>query len=133
MLATRAFVVMVRTPFLDWDPLSYTRSMPASLNQSATLSKPLFKAMLRGWPGWFVHRRKLGSPYHLRWAFALQRGLGEIRDLVSEEAVARWRKRLPRTLQAPPKDWDQREILNYFQVVHRLAGWSRFARRLPAG
>ena len=127
--ATAEQGVEARCPFLDWDLMSYVRSLPPPMLLTRGRSKGLLKSLLAGWPDWFVHRRKIGFAYNLRWAWRLS-GFSGLRELVDDTAVARFAGDLPAALHGPPHRWNSRDVFAAFPRVWRLACWSAFERRL---
>ena len=121
--------VEARCPFLDWDLVNYVRSVPPHIVLAGGRSKGLLKGLLEGWPAWFVHRRKIGFAYNLRWVWRLS-GFAGLRELVDESAVARFAGDLPTALHGPPRSWRSADIFAAFPRVWRLACWSGFERRL---
>ena len=109
--------------------MSYVRSVPPGLLLAGGRSKGLLKSLLAGWPDRFVHRRKIGFAYNLRWAWGAS-GFSGLRELVDEAAVARFADNLPAALHGPPHRWTSRAIFTAFPRVWRLACWSGFERRL---
>jgi asparagine synthase (glutamine-hydrolysing) len=129
--ATAEQAVEARCPFLDWDLMSYARTIPCEMLISQGRSKVLLKNMLSGWPSWFVHRRKVGFAYNLRWAWRAS-GFAGLRELVDEIAVHRFAAELPAELACDPARWTSRAIFRNFPLAWRLACWSGFERRLDA-
>ena len=127
--ATAEQGVEARCPLVDWDLLAYARRLPPQVLLLGGRPKGLLKSQLRGWPRWFVHRRKLGFAYHLRWAWSLSRFRG-LREHVSREAVETFDARLPPALRRAPGEWGTRDVLNHFSVAWKLLVWSRFLARM---
>jgi asparagine synthetase B (glutamine-hydrolysing) len=121
--------VEVRCPLLDWDLLSYTRTVRPELLFHGGRLKTLLKAQLPGWPYWFLNRPKIGFAYHLRWAWGLRRYAG-LREMVSTEAVEAFGADVPSRLRRDPRRWRSWDILRNFTAAWKLLVWSRFLRRL---
>jgi asparagine synthase (glutamine-hydrolysing) len=121
--------VELRCPLLDWDLLSYARSLGPDVLLHGDCVKALLKAQLRAWPRWFVHRRKLGFAYRLRWSWALRRYHG-LRELIAPEALEAFRAVLPKPLCCPPSQWRTWSIFKYFREAWMVLAWSCFLRRL---
>ena len=109
--------------------MSYVRSLPQEMMLRPGRSKGLLKVHLDHWPSSFVDRPKMGFGYNLRWAWAVQ-GLGGLRRLVDEGAVARFEAYLPTTLRGAPSAWRRRDLFRHFDLVTRLAAWSAWRRRV---
>jgi asparagine synthase (glutamine-hydrolysing) len=121
--------VEVRCPLVDWDLVAFVRSLPPEQLFYSGRPKSLLKAQLSGWPAWFVERRKLGFPYHLRWAWAIRRFAG-LRDMVAPESVAAFGEQVPNALRIQPRLWSSVAILKNFAAAWKLLTWSGFAGRL---
>jgi hypothetical protein len=114
---------------LDWDLVSFVRSLPPEYLFFDGQPKALLKAQLPDWPKSFVNRPKVGFAYNLRWAWGLRRFAG-LRELVTEEAVDQFAKELPTELRCSPRQWSSRVIFKNFSQVWKVLTWSRFAKRL---
>jgi glycosyltransferase involved in cell wall biosynthesis len=114
---------------LDWDLVSFVRSLPPEFLFFDGRPKALLKAQLPDWPQSFVDRPKVGFAYNLRWAWGLRRFAG-LRELVTEEAVDLFAKELPSELRRSPRQWSSRVIFKNFSQVWKVLTWSRFAKRL---
>ncbi|HKE57692.1 MAG TPA: asparagine synthase-related protein [Pyrinomonadaceae bacterium] len=121
--------VEARCPLLDWDLVSFVRSLPPEFLFFDGQPKALLKAQLPDWPKSFVNRPKVGFAYNLRWAWGLRRFAG-LRELVTAEAVDLFAKELPRELRGSPRRWSSRVIFQNFSQVWKVLTWSRFAKRL---
>jgi len=119
----------IRSPLLDWDLMAYVRSLPQSIHLAQEVPKHLLKAQLNHWPRSFVHRKKLGFSYYLRWHWWLNRFNG-LRELIEDEALETFEARLPDALKCPSDCWTSTTILNHFEAVWRLLTWSAFIRRV---
>jgi asparagine synthase (glutamine-hydrolysing) len=120
--------VEVRCPLLDWDLLTYARTIRPELLFHGGRMKALLKAQLPGWPRWFLERPKLGFAYHLRWAWGLRRYAG-LREMVAPEAVDAFGEMVPACLRRPPGQWRSWDVLRNFNAAWKLLVWSRFLRR----
>jgi asparagine synthase (glutamine-hydrolysing) len=120
--------VEIRSPLLDWDLLSYARSIPYPMLAVDDVLKPLLKRQLHGWPSWFVNRPKLGFTMNLRylWAFSNFSGL---RESIRMESLETFAPHLPDTLRMNPADWTNGAIFKNFPNVWKLLAWSRFLQR----
>ena len=118
-----------RAPFLDWDLVTYLRSLPAGYLLAGGKSKSLVHSYLAEFPSWFLNRPKIGFKIHLRWMLAASNFSG-MRDLVSNETVARFSKYLPQSLDKPAVQWRTRDIFNAFPLAWRLLAWSQYEKRL---
>ena len=121
--------VEARCPLVDFDLLAFARALPPEQLFFTGRPKALLKAQLQGWPAWFLERRKLGFPYHLRWAWGLSRFAG-LRELILPESIATFGDRVPEPLRGPPSQWSSRAILKNFPAAWKLLAWSRFLSRL---
>ena len=121
--------VEARCPLLDWDLVSFVRSLPPEYLFFDGRPKALLKAQLSDWPNSFIDRPKIGFAYNLRWAWGLRRFAG-LRELVTEEAVEVFAKGLPSELRRSPQHWSSLIIFKNFGLVWKVLAWSRFAERL---
>src|SRR5262249_2503665 len=78
---------------------------------------------------WFVHRRKIGFAYHLRWAWGLRRFAG-LREMVSEGAAEVFGPQVPVGLRRAPRRWRTWDIFRNFSAAWKLLAWGRFEQRL---
>jgi asparagine synthase (glutamine-hydrolysing) len=127
--ATAEQAVEMRCPLLDWDLVSYARSLPFEILCHGDKSKALLKAQLAGWPQWFLERPKLGFALNLRWLWGASNFSG-LRDPISAETVETFARWLPDPLRASAEEWRARDIFRNFQGAWRLLAWSRFLARL---
>jgi asparagine synthase (glutamine-hydrolysing) len=123
--------VEVRCPLLDWDLLAFARSLQPEVLFEDGRPKGLLKGLLAGWPRWFVHRKKTGFAYRLRWAWGLRRFAG-LRELIADEAAETFGADVPGCLRRPPRQWRSWDIFRNFEAAWKLLAWSRFAARLAA-
>jgi asparagine synthetase B (glutamine-hydrolysing) len=121
--------VELRCPLLDWDLLAHARSIGPDVLLHGERPKALLKAQLKTWPNWFVHRRKLGFAFRIRWSWGLRRYQG-LRELIEPEALETFGAAVPQSLRSPPRDWRTRDILKNFKEAWLLLAWSCFLRRL---
>lgn len=129
--ATAEQGVEARCPYLDWDLLSYVRSLPPEYVLLGNRSKGLLKNQLNTWPSWFVNRRKIGFAYSLRWAWGISDFNG-LREMIEMESVERFAEHLPAALRKKPSNWKTRDIFSNFVMSWKLAVWSAFLRRLTS-
>lgn len=123
--------VEVRCPLLDWDLIAFVRSLPFEYMSAGGRSKSLLLGQLKGWPRWFLNRKKVGFAYHLRWAWGMRRFAG-LRELVIDEAVVAFESQLAPGLRKAPKDWSSLIVFRQFASVWRLLAWSAFLKRFKA-
>ncbi len=121
---------IIRTPFTDWDVLSYARSMPFEFIFQPNRGKGPLKDQLEGWPAWFLERPKIGFAYQMRWAFLARGELGQLRGLVAREAVERFSSHLDPRLRGDPASWSTSAIFMGFESVLSLVEWTRLEREL---
>ena len=121
--------VEIRCPFLDWDLVSYARSLPFDILLHGGRTKALLKDYLLGWPRWFLERPKLGFAYNLRWHWGFSNYEG-LRDAIEKRAVNAFEPFLPASLRQAPARWKLTDIFQNFEAVWRLLSWSRFLVRL---
>jgi asparagine synthetase B (glutamine-hydrolysing) len=127
---TRTLGVLARTPFIDWDVMSYARSLPKHVLLQPGKTKAVLQEQLAGWPEPFLNRPKMGFPFRMRWATLARGELGAVAAQVSQAGVARFADRLPRSLGPDPARWGMADIFHNFDDILRLVGWSAFARGL---
>ena len=129
--ATAEQALEARCPLLDWDVQAFVRSLPRDIVFFGSTSKPLAKALLRGWPHSFLERTKAGFPFRLRglWSLSMYSGLSEAID---PHAVARFQAKLPAALRKPPESWSLFDIAQHFVMAYRLYVWSAFVAKLQA-
>lgn len=118
-----------RCPLLDWELISYVRSLSPEIMFFDGRPKALLKAQLAGWSTEFVNRPKMGFTYNLRWSWATTRFLG-LREMVSREALETFDELLPDTLKGGSDRWTTLAIFRNFPMVWKLMAWSRFIERL---
>jgi len=118
-----------RCPLLDWDLMTYVRSLKPEQLFYNNQPKALLKAELKDWPQSFVERPKMGFPYRLRWIWALK-GFSDFRDLITRDVVDAFEPMLPVELRKSPAQWKNMEILRNFAAAWKLLAWSRFQHRL---
>jgi asparagine synthetase B (glutamine-hydrolysing) len=121
--------VEIRCPLLDWDLVSYARSLPFKILVQAGRTKALLKNQLYGWPGWFLERPKLGFAYNLRWHWGLSNYSG-LREIINQQAVETFEEFLPSVLRKKPANWNLVDIFQNFEACWRLLAWGRFLLRL---
>jgi len=121
--------VEIRAPLVDWDVISYVRSLPADYVLYNGETKALLKRMLAGWPDRFINRPKRGLTYNLRWAW-LPSNYAGLREMIDPEACDRFGAGLPTALRGQPMTWSGRTVHANFVDVWKLAAWSAFSRRL---
>src|SRR4030042_4076711 len=121
--------VELRCPLLDWDLVSYARSLPFEVLVHGERTKALLKDQLRDWPHWFLERPKLGFAYNLRWLWGLSCYKG-LRECVDRRAVDAFEQYLPYGFHRNPVDWKNADIFQNFEITWRLLAWSRFLLRL---
>jgi asparagine synthetase B (glutamine-hydrolysing) len=121
--------VEIRSPLLDWDLMAFARMLPPSVLLRDGRMKALLKTQLTGWPEWFIERPKVGFTFRLRWLW-LTSGFAGIRELVSDEAVERFRPFLPAQLRRAPHGWSTAAIFGHFKPAWKLLVWTAFERRL---
>jgi asparagine synthetase B (glutamine-hydrolysing) len=121
--------VEIRCPLLDWDVLSYARSLPKEILFNGGVVKAVLKDQLSEWPAWFRHRRKIGFAFNLRWLWFATCFKG-LRERISVETVERFEGRLPTDVRGDPTGWSNRLIHRHFEVVWKLLVWSAFDDRL---
>ena len=121
--------VELRCPFLDWDLVSYVRSLPFKILTNGNRPKALLKNQLSGWPRWFLERPKLGFAYNLRWHWGLSRYAG-LREAIEQRSVDSFESYLPKILRRNPLNWKTVDIFKNFVTIWRLLAWSRFLARL---
>jgi asparagine synthase (glutamine-hydrolysing) len=126
--ATAEQGVELRCPLLDWDVVSYARSIPFGVLTHDGLGKALLKDQLEGWPEWFLERPKAGFTYNLRWLWGIScyRGLRENIDARSQEAFG---PLLAKPLRAAASGWGTAQIFTHFRDAWKLLAWSRFLAR----
>jgi asparagine synthase (glutamine-hydrolysing) len=120
--------VEMRCPLLDWDLLSYARSLPYPILAVDPVMKPLLKRLLHGWPSWFLNRPKLGFTINLRYLWGATNYSG-LREAILVESQERFAQHLPPALRRPAAEWTARHIFQHFPVVWKLLAWSRFENR----
>lgn len=121
--------VEIRCPFLDWDLVSYARSLPFEILTQGERAKALLKNQLKDWPRWFLERPKKGFAYNLRWHWGLNNYAG-LREQISPEAIASFRRFLPECLARVPDRWGRQDVWKNFEACWRLLVWSRFLHRV---
>jgi len=127
--------VEIRCPLLDWDLVSYARSLPFKILAHGGRTKALLKEQLSGWPRWFLERPKIGFAYNLRWHWALSNFSG-LRETIDRRAMDTFEKFIPPVLQRNSADWRTKDIFRNFEACWRLLVWSRFLLHLdqvPSG
>ena len=121
--------VETRSPLLDWDLLAFARQLPAPTLLASGRMKSLLKGELQDWPDWFIERPKVGFTFRMRWLWLLS-GFAGVREMVSQSAVERFGKLVPRDLRRGPREWSTRTIFRNFKTIWKLMAWSEFERRL---
>jgi asparagine synthetase B (glutamine-hydrolysing) len=120
--------VELRCPLLDFELISYVRSLPFAVLAGDGTLKPLLKGQLCGWPDWFLGRPKLGFAFNLRWRWALACFEG-LRESVSQEALEWFDDRIPSHFRLPPRRWTSKNIIENFSTAWKLLAWSLFLKR----
>jgi asparagine synthase (glutamine-hydrolysing) len=120
--------VELRCPLLDWDLVSYVRSLPFEILVHGGRMKALLKDQLIDWPQWFLERPKVGFTYNLRWLWGLSNYAG-LREAVDNRAVDTFGLYLPKVLRRKPVHWRTIDIFRHFEAAWRLLSWSRFLGR----
>jgi asparagine synthase (glutamine-hydrolysing) len=120
--------VEMRCPLLDWDLVSYARSLPYPMLAVDPVMKPLLKRLLHGWPSWFLNRPKLGFTINLRYLWGATNYSG-LREAILAESQGRFAQHLPSALRKAATDWTARDIFQHFPLVWKLLAWSRFENR----
>lgn len=121
--------VEIRCPLLDWDLISYARSLPFEILTQGGRTKALLKNQLFGWPGWFLERPKIGFAYNLRWHWGVSFYAG-LREGIDQRAIDAFKRYLPEVFRSRPINWKTRDIFQNFNAAWRLLSWSRFLLRL---
>ena len=121
--------VEIRCPLLDWDLVSYVRSLPFTILAHTGRNKALLKDQLTGWPSWFLERPKLGFAYNLRWHWGLSNYAG-LRETIALRAIDTFERFMPEELHNNPAEWKAMAIFQNFDACWRLLAWSRFLVRL---
>jgi asparagine synthase (glutamine-hydrolysing) len=121
--------VEARCPLLDWDVVAFARTLSPEVLFCDGRPKGLLKAQLGDWPSRFVHRRKIGFAYNLRWSWYVSRFEG-LREMVSRDTVDLFTAQLPSELRSEPSRWKSLAIFRNFPTVWKLVAWSSFADRL---
>ena len=121
--------VEIRCPLLDYDLISYARTLPFEILTHGQRNKALLKDQLFGWPGWFLDRPKLGFTYNLRWlwGFSCYKGL---RENIDRRSIGVFERQIPKSLRISPENWKTRDIFSNFCSAWQLLVWSRFLKRL---
>ena len=123
--------VELRCPLLDWDLVSYARSLPFEILVHGGRMKALLKDQLIDWPQWFLERRKVGFTYNLRWLWGLSNYAG-LREAVDDRTVDTFDLYLPKVLRRKPVHWRTIDIFRHFEAAWRLLSWSRFLVRFDS-
>ena len=123
--------VVMRAPLLDWDLVSYVRSLPPDILLSNVQSKATLKQQLAQWPHWFIHRRKGGFAYNLRWFWAASNFTG-MRYNIDPEAQQRFDTVLASPLKQRADKWTGRDIFGNFREAWKLLAWSTFEQKMKA-
>ena len=121
--------VEARCPLLDWDLVSFVRTLRPDTIFFDGRPKALLKSQLDGWPTSFIDRPKMGFTYNLRWQWGSTRFNG-LRELVTRESVEMFSSQLPEDLRTAPGNWKSLAIFKNFSAVWKLLAWSRFTERL---
>lgn len=121
--------VEIRCPYLSHDLICYVRSLPKSYLFHEDTTKYLLKKQLNDWPSWFVHRKKLGFAYNLRWQWALS-GFSGLREEIDSQSIHTFSSQLPVPLRGNPAQWKTKDIFTSFTSVWKLLAWSRFLRKI---
>jgi asparagine synthase (glutamine-hydrolysing) len=120
--------IELRSPLLDWDVVSYARSLPYDYLFPKQSAKSLLKSMLVGWPETFVERNKLGFTYNLRWHWALF-GFSGLREAFGGAVIPGLSEKLPADLDHNPMRWRFSQCLQHFAVIWKALAWQRFVQR----
>jgi len=121
--------VELRCPLLDWDLVSYARSIPFEILVNGGRTKALLKEQFKDWPRWFLERPKVGFAYNLRWLWGLSRYAG-LREVIDYRAIDTFESYFPRALRQKPANWESKDIFCNFNEAWLLLAWSRFLERL---
>lgn len=65
--ATAEQQMEARCPYLDWDLMSFLRSIPADYFIRSRRTKIILKEMLKEFPAWFINRKKIGFEFNFRY------------------------------------------------------------------
>jgi asparagine synthase (glutamine-hydrolysing) len=123
--------VELRCPLLDWDLMSYARSLPREILAPDQRAKVLLKNQLKGWPRWFLERPKIGFSYNLRILWRLS-GFAGLREHVDATAQALFASELPLELHKPAREWSNAAIYANFLPAWKLLAYSCFLQRVNA-
>jgi asparagine synthase (glutamine-hydrolysing) len=120
--------VEIRCPLLDWDLVSYARSLPYELLTIDPVLKPLLKRLLHEWPRPFVNRSRLGFSMNMRYLWLATNFKG-LREMIVAESQTRFDRDLPAELRKNKLNWSRSDIFRNFPQVWKLAAWSQFLIR----
>ena len=126
--ATAEQGVELRCPLLDWDVVSYARSLPFEMLTHDGVSKALLKDQLKDWPARFLERPKAGFTYNLRWLWGMS-GYAGLRENIDSRAVELFGSLVPGPLRRSTSRWKTMDIFRNFREAWRLLAWSCFCRR----
>lgn len=124
--------VELRCPLLDWDLMSYIRSLPHEIMFHQHTPKYLLKEQLAGYfSERFLERKKSGFTFNMRYVWGFSRYSG-LREMVSSEAIELSSKWLPESLRNTARKWKTIEIFLHFDKVWKLLVISIFLRKKVA-
>jgi len=121
--------VEIRCPLLDWDLVSYARSLPFEVLLRGGRTKALLKDSFMGWPRWFLERPKLGFAYNLRWHWGASNYSG-LREAIDRRTIDTFAPFVPEVLRQSSSGWKMKDIFLNFEAAWRLLTWARFLARL---
>ena len=120
--------VELRSPLLDWDVMSYARSLPYARLFPKDTAKSLLKTMLADWPSQFVERKKLGFTFNMRWYWGFRRFAG-LRESFAGSLVSGLSEKLPAELSPDPRRWSNLQCFRHFSEIWKALAWQRFVHR----
>ena len=120
--------VELRSPLLDWDVMSYARSLPYDRLFPKDTAKSLLKTMLADWPVSFVERKKLGFTFNMRWYWGVRRFAG-LRESFAGSLVDGLKQKLPAELSDDPLKWSNLQCFRHFSAIWKALSWQRFVHR----
>lgn len=120
--------VELRSPLLDWDVMSYARSLPYARLFPKDTAKSLLKTILADWPSKFVERKKLGFTFNMRWYWGF-RGFAGLRESFAGLLVAGLAEKLPAELSPDPRQWSNLQCFRHFSEIWKALAWQRFVHR----
>jgi asparagine synthase (glutamine-hydrolysing) len=120
--------VELRCPLLDWDVVSYARSLPQAILAPDQRAKALLKNQLKQFPNWFLERPKIGFGYNLRWLWRLS-GFAGLREHISADSQSLFAADVPSVLRQPASHWRSADIFANFLPAWKLLSYSLFLQR----